>query len=141
MLENQYDGFYIDKNFRQPKGFHGKEQELEAALRLILEEERIIKRNIKTIENVAFCQTSEEITKEFIYNVYRGATYALQKLKNPSLSFIQSRELLLKNSSNHKKFLILGLNDTILSPEQSTLENDEKSVLKLHYRPHLFTFL
>lgn len=79
--------------------------------------------------------------KDFAYNVYKGATYALQKLKNPSLSFIQSKELLLKNASNHKKFLILGLNDTILLPELSTLESDEKSLLKLHYRPNLFTFL
>lgn len=81
----------------------------------------MIKGNIETIENAVFSKVNEEIMKEFIYNVYRGATYALQKLKNPSTSFIQSKELLLKNASNHKKFLILGLNDTILFSEQSSL--------------------
>ena len=81
----------------------------------------MIKGNIEAIENAVFSKVNEEIMKEYIYNVYRGATYALQKLKNPSASFIQSKELLLKNASNHKKFLILGLNDTILSPEPSTV--------------------
>lgn len=79
----------------------------------------MIKRNIETIENVVFSKVNEEIMKDFIYNVYRGVTYSLQKLKNPSASFVQSKEILLKNASNHKKFLVLGLNDTILSPEPS----------------------
>ena len=81
----------------------------------------MIKGNIEAIENAVFSKVNEEIMKEYIYKVYRVATYALQKLKNPSASFIQSKELLLKNASNHKKFLILGLNDTILSPEPSTV--------------------
>ena len=67
-------------------------------------------------KNLVFSNTSDKETiKKHVKSVIEGLNYAINHLKAPSYSFIESRQITLEKKTNFPKTLILDLDETLIN--------------------------